>query len=414
MYKKRFSLLLIFIFLFFPGLSFAQAPALGTAASFALFTAAGAFSNVGATGITGDIGTNVGSYTGLETAVVVGQQQLANPASAQAALAVEAAYNMLSQALCGATLDISLGGQTLTPGTYCTGAATLNGVLTLDGQGDENALFIINIDGALGVSAGSKVVLINGVTAGNVYWRIGGRFELGEKAAFQGTALVDGAISLLNGATLVGRGLSRAGSISLASNTVALQAAGPLPVELTAFSAVRQGTGALLRWATASERNSAYFEVQGSPDGQQYTTLGRVAGQGQATQAHTYSYTDPSLARYAAATVYYRLRQVDADGTSAYSPVRSVAVGAAVARQFAAYPNPSQAALGVQLDAQQAGAATLRLTDALGRVVFEKQVLLAAGRNALDLPEAQGLRPGYYHLHLQQGALRQVLAVERQ
>ena len=193
-----------------------------------------------------------------------------------------------------------------------------------------------------------------------------------------------------------------------------LQAPAPLPVELTAFTAERQGSGTLLRWTTAAERNNAYFEVQSSPNGQQFTALGRVGGQGQATQAHTYTYSDPSLARYAAAVVYYRLRQTDVDGTSTYSPVRSVAATAAVARQFRVYPNPSQAALGVQLDAEQAGPATLRLTNALGGLVFEKDVLLVAGANALSLPEAQGLLPGYYHLQLQQGAQRQMLALLRQ
>jgi hypothetical protein len=415
MYKQLISVLAILTFLLSPGLCSAQAPALGTAASFALFTAAGAFTNSGATRITGDVGTNGGDLTGLGTATLVGQQQEENAASAQAALDVQAAYAALSAATCGLVAGVSLGGQTLTPNTYCTGAATtLDGVLTLDGQGDANALFILNVGGALAVSPSSRVVLLNGAAIGNVYWRIAGRFDLGEGAVFRGTALVDGAVSLLNESVMIGRALSRAGDILVVNSSVALQEAAPLPVELTAFSAERQGAGALLRWATASERNSAYFEVQASADGQHYTALSRVASQGQATQAHAYTYADPSLTRYAAATVYYRLRQVDADGTAAYSPVRSVAVAAAVARQFVAYPNPSQAALGVQLDAEQDGAATLRLTDALGRVVFEKQVLLATGSNVLNLPEAQGLRPGYYHLHLQQGALRQVLALERQ
>ena len=415
MYKKPLALLLIFTFLLFPGLASAQVTSLGTAETFALFTATGAVTNSGATHIAGDIGTNGGDLTGLATATVVGQQQEENAASAQAALDVQAAYAAMSAATCGLVANVSLGGQTLTPNTYCTGAAaTLDGVLTLDGQGDANALFILNVGGALAVSPGSRVVLLNGAAIGNVYWRIGGRFDLGEGAIFRGTVLADGAIDLLNESVLIGRALSRAGDITLVNSSVALQEAGPLPVELTAFSAERQGPGALLRWATASERNSAYFEVQASADGLHYTALSRVASKGQATQAHAYTYADPSLTRHAATTVYYRLRQVDADGTAAYSPVRTVAVAAPLARQFVAYPNPSQTALGVQLDAGQAGAATLRLTDALGRVVFEKQVQLATGSNALDLPEAQGLRPGYYHLHLQQGALRQVLALERQ
>jgi hypothetical protein len=415
MRKKSLLSLTFLVLLFSPALVFAQAPDLGTAATFTLFTAKGAFTNTGATRATGDIGTDAGDLTGFPAGVVTGAMQVENAASAQAATDVRAAYGDLSAVACGVTTGVSLGGQTLTPNTYCTGAAaTLNGVLTLDGNGDTNALFIINIAGALATGKEASVVLINGATVANVYWRIGGRFDLGENAVFRGTILADGAINLLDGATLVGRALSQAGAITLARNTVSIQAATPLPVELTAFSAEQQGQSALLRWATASERNSAYFEVQSSTDGRQFTRLTRVAGQGNSTQAHTYSWADLGWARYAAAVVYYRLKQVDTDGTSTYSPVRSLASKALVTSKFQVFPNPSQTALGVQIAATQQGPATLRLTNALGQLLLEKQIVLLLGSNLLDLPEAQRLQPGYYHLQLQQGAARQVLALVRQ
>jgi hypothetical protein len=412
--KSLFTLLFLGS-LFSPVFAFGQAPDLGTAASFTLFTAEGAFTNTGATRATGDIGTNAGNLTGFPAGVVIGQMQVENGASAQAATDVRAAYGNLSAIACGVTTGVSLGGQTLTPNTYCTGAATtLDGVLTLDGNGDENALFIINVGGALATGNGASVVLLNGATVANVYWRVAGRFDLGENSVFRGTILADGAINMLDGATLVGRALSQAGSITLARNTVSIEAATPLPVELTAFSAEQQGQNALLRWATASERNSAYFEVQSSTDGQQFTRLERVAGQGTSTQAHAYSWADHGWSRHAAAVVYYRLKQVDANGTSTYSPVRSLASKVLTASQFQVYPNPSQTVLGVQIAATQQGPATLRLTNALGQLLLEKQIVLAAGSNRLDLPEAQRLQPGYYHLQLQQGAERQVLALVRQ
>jgi hypothetical protein len=415
MRKKSLLSQTFLVLLFSPALVFAQAPDLGTAATFTLFTAKGAFTNTGATRATGDIGTDAGDLTGFPAGIVTGAMQVENAASAQAATDVRAAYGDLSAVACGVTTGVSLGGQTLTPNTYCTGAAaTLNGVLTLDGNGDTNALFIINIAGALATGKEASVVLINGATVANVYWRIGGRFDLGENAVFRGTILADGAINLLDGATLVGRALSQAGAITLARNTVSIQAATPLPVELTAFSAEQQGQSALLRWATASERNSAYFEVQSSTDGRQFTRLTRVAGQGNSTQAHAYSWADLGWARYAAAVVYYRLKQVDTDGTSTYSPVRSLASKELDTSQFQVFPNPSQTALGVQIAATQQGPATLRLTNALGQLLLEKQIVLLLGRNLLDLPEAQRLQPGYYHLQLQQGATRQVLALVRQ
>jgi hypothetical protein len=414
--RKKSLFKLFFLVLFSHSfLVYAQAPALGTASTFALFTAVGDFTNTGATRATGDIGTDAGDLTGFPAGIVIGQMQVENSASAQAAADVRAAYASLSAVACGATTGVSLGGQTLTPNTYCTGAAaTLDGVLTLDGNGDANALFILNIGGALATGKAASVVLINGATVENVYWRVAGRVDLGENAVFRGTILADGAINLLDGATLVGRALSQAGAITLARNTVSMQAATPLPVELTAFSAEQQEQNALLRWTTASERNSAYFEVQSSPDGQQFTRLTRVTGQGNSLQAHAYAWTDLSWSRYATGVVYYRLKQVDTDGASTYSPVRSLVRKGMLATRFNVYPNPSQTILGVQIAAAQNGPATLRLTNALGQLLLEKQLVLVAGSNLLDLPEAQGLQPGYYHLQLQQGAERQVLALVRQ
>jgi hypothetical protein len=415
MRKKSLLHLFFSLFFFSSFLASAQAPDLGTAATFVLFTAQGAFNNTGATRATGDIGTDAGDLTGFPAGIVIGQRQVENAASAQAAADVRAAYSALSAMTCGTTTGVSLGGQTLTPNTYCTGAAaTLDGVLTLDGNGDANALFILNIGGALATGKSASVVLVNGAAVENVYWRIAGRFDLGENAVFRGTVLANGAINLLDGATLVGRALSQTGAITLARNTVSMQAAAPLPVELTAFSAEQQGQNALLRWATASEHNSAYFEVQSSLDGQQFTRLTRVTGQGNTTQAHTYSWADLGWTRYAAGVVYYRLKQVDTDGASTYSPVRTLVSKVLVASRFQVYPNPSQTVLGVQIAATQQGPATLRLTNTLGQLLFEKQLVLAAGSNLLDLPEAQRLLPGYYHLQLQQGAERQVLALVRQ
>ena len=85
-------LALVVVALFsFTKASFGQAPPLGSASSFAVFTAAGAFSNDGATVVTGDIGTNVGAFTGFPPGVVNGSIHVADPVSAQAAADVELA-----------------------------------------------------------------------------------------------------------------------------------------------------------------------------------------------------------------------------------------------------------------------------------------------------------------------------------
>ena len=223
--KTKFIISLMVIALFIiPNINFAQAPPLGTASNFVLFTAGGAFGNVGASYVTGDIGTYVGAFTGFPPGTIVGQIHVADPVSAQAATDVDVAYSYMSGITCGAVIGTTLGNsQVLTPDVYCLGAAsTLTGDLVLDGQGDPNALFIFKIDGALTTSTFTNVVLINSASLCNVYWQINGLFTLGDSSVFRGTIVGNGAINLLTGATLLGRGLTRAGAISTSANTVTM------------------------------------------------------------------------------------------------------------------------------------------------------------------------------------------------
>ncbi len=223
------NLKLFFLFVscsFIHNISLGQsAPTLGTATSFALFTAGGAFDNIGAaTYVTGDVGTNVGAFTAFPPGTVVGQKHVADPASVTAATDVDVAYSYLSGLTCGVVISTTLGNnQVLGPNVYCLDAAsTLNGSLILDGQGHSNALFIFKINGALSTSTFSNVILINSASLCNVYWQINGKFILGDSSVFRGTIVANGAINLLEGSTLLGRGLSRAGAISLHNNKVAI------------------------------------------------------------------------------------------------------------------------------------------------------------------------------------------------
>lgn len=217
------SIIKLLLFLAAPLMYCQNPPTLGVAGSFALFTATGAFGNVGAgTTVTGDIGTNVGAFTGFPPGIVIGSTHVANAVSAQAATDVNTAYSYLSGLTCGPVLGVTLGnGQILTPNVYCIGAAaTLTGSLFLNGQGNPNAIFIIKIDGALSTAASSSVVLTNGASLCNLYWQINGKVSLGPNSFFKGTIVANGEIELLQGATLSGRGLSAAGAISLLNNTV--------------------------------------------------------------------------------------------------------------------------------------------------------------------------------------------------
>ena len=200
------------------------APDLGAAGSFALFSAVGAFKNVGPTVIQGAIGTNVGAFTGFPPGVVTGSINVANPLSTRAATAVQTAYGYMSTVTYRVVLPVYGGPmgtpQVLVPGTYTVGAATtLAGSLILDGQGNPDALFFLQVFGALTTGAGSTVTLINGASLSNVYWQVRGAANLGHNSVMRGTMLVDGAVSLAEGASVLGRVLTRAGAISLDTNT---------------------------------------------------------------------------------------------------------------------------------------------------------------------------------------------------
>lgn len=220
--KSLIIILTLVLTLTFPNLSFGQtAPNLGTTSTFAVFTAVGAVTNDGvSTLVTGDLGTDVGTISGFATGQVVGNIRDENsPESAQAAADVQVAYNQLLANSCGTTLNPEIGGQTLTSGVYCqstASASTLCGTLTLSGPG----VFIIKLNSALTTCTDSKIVLINGATAENVFFQVNGAVNLGINSMFSGTIVANGAISLLTGARLQGRALSIGGAISLNGNQV--------------------------------------------------------------------------------------------------------------------------------------------------------------------------------------------------
>jgi len=218
--KLLYTLTVAILFLM-PTVNFGQAPNLGTTSGFALFTASGAFGNSGASSITGNIGSNSESVTGFPPGTIIGT--IYNPPDAtlaQAAIDVGIAYGNFSTG--GTVLGTPLETPgVLFPGVYSTGgAATLNGDLTLNGGGDPDALFIININGVLTIGASSHIILTNSASLCNVYWQINGEFTLGNGSVFKGTIVSGGAIHLLEGSSLEGRGLTTAGAIDLQNNIV--------------------------------------------------------------------------------------------------------------------------------------------------------------------------------------------------
>lgn len=192
----------------------------------------------------------------------------------------------------------------------------------------------------------------------------------------------------LVGAATHGRGL-------FTSNV--LNPSAPFPVMLSSFTGSRTAVGVQLRWQTASELKSSYFSVERALDAVNYQPLGRLAAAGTSTSAHAYGYLDAAV--QAGRTHYYRLRQVDLDGTSTFSPVVAVAVpGTDVAPPLlsSVYPNPFSTELALELGQDPAASVTIALIDAAGRQVFTTTQRPATRQLAVRPPAR--LAPGSYLL----------------
>ncbi|MHB8259743.1 MAG: ice-binding family protein [Bacteroidia bacterium] len=206
----------IFILLFFSKAIFGQAPTLGTAANFVLFTSVGAMGNTGISQLTGNVGTNSGAITGFGN--VNGVMHQVDGASATCAADLLTAYNQLNADVPTFFPATLLGnGQILTPGVYSiAGNTTMNLNLILNALGNPNAVFIIQINGTFSTNANSKVQLINGALACNVFWKVEGAVSMASGTTMRGTVIANnGAITMTAGDTLEGRALSTSGAVNV-------------------------------------------------------------------------------------------------------------------------------------------------------------------------------------------------------
>jgi hypothetical protein len=216
MKTRLFITLTAAFLLLIPNASFGQSIDLGTAANFVLFSTNGAVSNSGISQLTGNIGTNNGSSTAFGN--VNGVMHDNDGTSAQCAADLLIAYNQLQSAIPTDFIAPLMGnGVTLFAGVYSVdGATTLNSELTLDAKNDPNAQFIFQIAGSLSTAAASKVTLINGALACNVFWKVEGLVSMASGTSMKGTVIANNAALIMSsGSTLEGRALSTAGAITV-------------------------------------------------------------------------------------------------------------------------------------------------------------------------------------------------------
>jgi LPXTG-motif cell wall-anchored protein len=195
---------------------------MGTAADFAVL-AGQTITNTGATTITGDAGIHPGSaFPGLPDVTLNGAVHLADAVALQAQADLVSAYDQAAGRAEETLIPSELGEKTLKQGVYVseTGAFEINGKLTLDAEGDANAVFIFKTETTLTTFSGSEVELINGAKFCGVYWKVGSSATLGSSSFFAGRILALTSIALGTGANVQGQLLARNGSVTLQGNKI--------------------------------------------------------------------------------------------------------------------------------------------------------------------------------------------------
>jgi len=357
-------------------------PALGSTIYYGLFSADGPVNNTGVSNITGSIGTNVGLTVGFDsTKVSCKIHPIADTSTAKCAADLLVLYTYLNVL----PYDIELlylaqfgRGLVLTPHTYILkGATTFTDTLYLNAVGNPNAVFVIKINGALSTSTYSKVLLINGAQAKNVFWKIEGAVDINDYSVFVGTIVANnGAINLRTGVQLNGQAFTTTGALTTAAITVLMPVpvCEGLPVKWMYVRALAANNSVLLQWATSSELNNKYFSIQKSNDGQSFKTIGTVSiAENTLYGEQYYSYNDVTPANIN----YYRIAQTDMDGSISYSTIVSIHMSA----DLKVTQCVQRGNIVITVAGANAGLANIKLISTDGRIIAVNKVNIAAGFN---------------------------------
>lgn len=212
-----------------------------------------------------------------------------------------------------------------------------------------------------------------------------------------------------NAAPIVNRNnLNQYGDFGVGADTLV----NPLPVELLSFFAKNVNGDVKLNWSTSSETNNKGFFIERSLDGVNYNDLDFVAGAGNSKSVKNYGYLDENAFNLAS-TIYYRLRQVDFDGTATLSNVAIVSENDRIEDGISVYPNPFSHATGVLITAANGGIANIEVVDILGRIVATQSNSIVMGSQYLNLNGLNQLTAGVYTVRINIGNIVSTIKVQK-
>jgi len=172
-----------------------------------------------------------------------------------------------------------------------------------------------------------------------------------------------------------------------------------LPMQLSSLQAVYQTGQVQLSWYAYATSNARSFTIEYSPDGRTYTTAGQLAatGSNETTRYQFVHYTNLT------GTIYYRIRETDANGTDYYSNTLLVKAGNALNTSLLVFPNPFTSNVQINLQIEKAGAIQIALYDAGGRQVKKLERQGMTGSNTIVINDLSILQPGVYLIKITTG-----------
>lgn len=196
---------------------------------------------------------------------------------------------------------------------------------------------------------------------------------------------------------------------TLASRAYLLQLYEPLPVELTSFSAIYTNTGVELTWLTSTETNNQGFSIERKTSISDWSTIGFVGGNGTTTKPSFYSFVDNNVE---ANTYYYRLKQLDFDGSFEYSNV--IEIDVKPVNEYALsqnYPNPFNPSTTIEFSIAEQGLVNLSVYNLLGeKVATIVSEMMESGNHKIEF-NAYNLASGIYLVKMTSGKFSEVIKI---
>ncbi len=188
---------------------------------------------------------------------------------------------------------------------------------------------------------------------------------------------------------------------------------GPLPVTLLSFTAsLSQNNKVKLDWKTSMEINCSKFKVERSFDGNVFSEVANVAGNGTTSILHSYSVSD-DVSSATGTIVYYRLKQLDIDGKASYSKILPVTLKK-TSKQLTISPNPFNSYLNINMEWNKSEVITAKVINIQGNEVVSKNIQMSKGLNYISIDELSKLPAGNYFIQFISGAERFTEKVTKQ